>query len=197
MSPRPPASPEVKRERREEILRVAGELFQRGGFHNVGLDQIGNALGISGPALYGHFDSKSALLVALMDRIVEEISGPAPALVESCANRANSLVRLVDHHVDVALRKRSLILLWAEQQHSLPAEDRGRLRKRQRDYVELWIECLSQVRGSLQRREAMALVHGTIGFIGSIGSYDPPLEIEPLRQLLRSKALDILGVADS
>ena len=48
--------------RREQILAAAAELFARHGFHGVGIDDIGSAVGISGPALYRHFRSKDAML---------------------------------------------------------------------------------------------------------------------------------------
>src|SRR3569833_1006145 len=51
----------VKANRREQILSAAAELFAHHGFHGVGIDDIGAAVGISGPALYRHFRSKDAI----------------------------------------------------------------------------------------------------------------------------------------
>ncbi|MGH3950933.1 MAG: helix-turn-helix domain-containing protein, partial [Pseudonocardiaceae bacterium] len=51
-----------KPSRREQILAAAAELFAQHGFHGVGIDDIGAAVGISGPALYRHFRSKDAML---------------------------------------------------------------------------------------------------------------------------------------
>jgi AcrR family transcriptional regulator len=52
--------------RREQILREAARLFAERGFHGVGVDEIGAAVGISGPGLYRHFAGKDAMLAELL-----------------------------------------------------------------------------------------------------------------------------------
>ena len=59
--------------RKAEILDVAGALFHKSGFHNVGMDDIGEAAGVTGPALYFHFSSKTGLLAAIMERLADEL----------------------------------------------------------------------------------------------------------------------------
>ena len=51
---------------REQILREAARLFAERGFHGVGVDEIGAAVGISGPGLYRHFAGKDAMLAELL-----------------------------------------------------------------------------------------------------------------------------------
>ena len=65
----PTSSPTGKPSRREQILAAAAELFARHGFHGVGIDDIGAAVGISGPALYRHFRSKDAMLGEMLTSI--------------------------------------------------------------------------------------------------------------------------------
>src|SRR3954462_3729937 len=52
--------------RREQILSEAARLFAARGFHGVGVDEIGAAVGISGPGLYRHFAGKDAMLAELL-----------------------------------------------------------------------------------------------------------------------------------
>ena len=54
--------------RREQILKEAARLFAERGFHGVGVDEIGAAVGISGPGLYRHFAGKDAMLAELLVR---------------------------------------------------------------------------------------------------------------------------------
>src|SRR5690349_18223278 len=49
------------RNRKQLILAAAGEAFAERGYHNVGMEDIAAAVGVSGPALYRHFPSKYAL----------------------------------------------------------------------------------------------------------------------------------------
>jgi AcrR family transcriptional regulator len=62
--------------RRDQILETAAELFAAKGFHGVSVGEIGKACGISGPALYKHFESKDAVLAAMLvgisERLLEE-----------------------------------------------------------------------------------------------------------------------------
>jgi len=44
-------------------------LFQRQGFAATSIDQIGEASGVTGPAIYRHFESKDEILLAVLDRI--------------------------------------------------------------------------------------------------------------------------------
>ena len=70
----PPKPPQVRRRtavRRRELIAAAARLFAARGYYAVTVDDLGEALGISGPALYRHFPSKQALLVAVFDQVIE------------------------------------------------------------------------------------------------------------------------------
>jgi AcrR family transcriptional regulator len=54
------------RERREEILRAANELFAAQGFHGTSLSSIATRVGLSEPGLLHHFPSKEHLLLELL-----------------------------------------------------------------------------------------------------------------------------------
>ena len=55
--------------RREQILAAATEAFARSGFAATGLDDIAAEAGISRVVLYRHFDSKTDLYQAVLDRM--------------------------------------------------------------------------------------------------------------------------------
>jgi AcrR family transcriptional regulator len=55
-------------ERREQILAAATQAFARAGFAATSLDDIATAAGISRAILYRHFDSKTDLYRAVLDR---------------------------------------------------------------------------------------------------------------------------------
>lgn len=54
--------------RRDEILDAAAQLFADQGFASTGMDEIGAAVGITGPSVYKHFPSKIAILVGISQR---------------------------------------------------------------------------------------------------------------------------------
>ncbi|MFD1984059.1 TetR/AcrR family transcriptional regulator [Mesorhizobium newzealandense] len=51
---------------RPDILQAAYKLFRRRGFFRVGMDEISSAAGVTKRTLYYHFDSKDALLTAVL-----------------------------------------------------------------------------------------------------------------------------------
>lgn len=53
--------------RRAQVLEVARQLFARQGYHQVSMDDIAEAAGVSKPVLYRHFPSKLELYVAVVD----------------------------------------------------------------------------------------------------------------------------------
>ena len=95
--------------RREQILSAAAELFARYGFHGVGIDDIGKAVGISGPALYRHFRSKDAMLAELLTGISDRLLRGGQDHVGKASDPHDALDRLVRWHVEFALTNPSLI----------------------------------------------------------------------------------------
>jgi AcrR family transcriptional regulator len=55
-------------EREDGMLRAAGEVFARDGFHDASMDAIAQAAGISKPMLYNYFGSKQGLYSAYIER---------------------------------------------------------------------------------------------------------------------------------
>jgi AcrR family transcriptional regulator len=56
-------------QRREQILAAATEAFARGGFAATSLDDIAAQAGVTRVILYRHFDSKTELYQAVLDRM--------------------------------------------------------------------------------------------------------------------------------
>jgi len=59
--------------RREQILDVALEVFARQGFHGASMNDVADAVGVTKPVLYQHFDSKRDLYQALIDEVGDRL----------------------------------------------------------------------------------------------------------------------------
>ncbi|WP_069811248.1 SACE_7040 family transcriptional regulator [Streptomyces sp. TP-A0874] len=166
--------------RREQILREAARLFAERGFHGVGVDEIGAAVGISGPGLYRHFAGKDAmlaeLLVGISERLLEggrqRVAGAADEGSEvegAAADRSAEAVldSLIDGHIDFALDDRPLITLHDRELDRLRDADRKLVRQLQRQYVELWVDVVRRVYPALAEAEARASVHAVFGLLNS------------------------------
>ncbi|MGV9315273.1 SACE_7040 family transcriptional regulator [Streptomyces sp. NPDC003691] len=154
--------------RREQILKEAARLFAERGFHGVGVDEIGAAVGISGPGLYRHFAGKEAMLAELLVGISERLLSGGRLRVEEAAEDPEALLAsLIDGHIDFALDDRPLITLHDRELDRLRESDRKLVRQLQRQYVELWVTAVREVHREVPEAEARAAVHAVFGLLNS------------------------------
>ncbi|MBL1105196.1 TetR/AcrR family transcriptional regulator [Streptomyces sp. 5-8] len=156
--------------RREQILKEAARLFAERGFHGVGVDEIGAAVGISGPGLYRHFPGKDAMLAELLVGISGQLlTGARRRLAEADGSTGASAVldSLIEGHIDFALDDRPLITLHDRELDRLRDSDRKLVRQLQRQYVELWVEVVREVYPALTEPAARSAVHSVFGLLNS------------------------------
>ena len=80
-SPAPPGTAQSARRpsnRRDLILGAAIHLFHERGYHATGVDDIGEAVDVSGPAIYRHFASKEDILVEAIRLAADQVHASAP-----------------------------------------------------------------------------------------------------------------------
>ncbi|MFF9058425.1 TetR/AcrR family transcriptional regulator [Streptomyces sp. NPDC101213] len=155
--------------RREQILKEAARLFAERGFHGVGVDEIGAAVGISGPGLYRHFPGKDAMLAELLVGISGRLlTGARRRVQEADGARAGTVLdSLIEGHTDFALDDRPLITLHDRELDRLRDSDRKLVRQLQRQYVELWVEVVREVHPALTEPTARSAVHSVFGLLNS------------------------------
>ena len=177
--------------RRDQILDTAAELFATRGFHGVSVGEIGRACGMSGPALYKHFDSKDELLAAMLIGISERLLEEGLARVEKARSPREALESLVAWHTDFALRHRSLIVVQDRDWQSLPPAARERVRHLQREYVDLWAGQLRRQHRGLHTDRARAMAHAAFGLINST-PHSGLIPDEAMRGVLQRMAMGAL-----
>lgn len=150
--------------RRRELIAIAADLFAEHGFANVTVDDIGRAAGVSGPALYHHFDGKEALLGEMLVDISEYLLEGGRAV----ASEGDDVVeRLIRFHAEFAVDHRALITVhFRDLVHARP-DDEARVRSIQHDYVEVWRDALHAHDPALEPSTTLAAVHATFGLINS------------------------------
>ena len=79
--------------------------------------------------------------------------------------------------------------------HNLPDEDRRRLRRLQRHYLEEWVHVLLGLRPELSDVEARTAVHAAIGAIQSVAYFNSGLSTERVTALLSDAAHACPGAA--
>ncbi len=175
-------------DRRDRILRAAAELVAERGFHAVSMADIGSAAGIVGSGVYRHFDSKSALLLALLDEGMGRLLARAAEVVDARRPEDEVLEELVRDQVRFAVDESLLVRLWLREVQTLPKADQRRLRRLQRHYIEEWVHALRELRPELTDTEARVRVRIAIGAIQSAATWNAGMPRANLVALLTACA---------
>ena len=158
----------AKADRQAAILHEAARLFAERGYSGVSLEDLGAAVGVSGPAVYRHFENKQALLGAILVGVSERLHAGGRAVVASAADRPIEQLRaIIAFHVDFALTDADVIRVQDRDLASLRDEDRHTVRRLQREYVELWIGILSDLHPTHGESDLRVRAHACFGLINS------------------------------
>ena len=138
-------SPRVasKMTRRVRLLRAAADIMSVKGYHEMRLEDLGEAVGISGPAVYRHFSGKEEILNELLTGISDYLLQEARRLLEGVGDPRDQLETLVDFHLDFALSQPELIRLHQRELFRLAQDGREKVRVAQGHYLGLWAACLA------------------------------------------------------
>ena len=186
---------EAKAARRAELIAAAARQMAQRGFTAVRLEDIGAEVGVSGPAMYRHFSSKTDLLDQMLLDISERLQDGGAEVAEAGGEPAEVLHRLIEFHIDVLVTKPDLIAVQDRDLGSLTPDANRRVRSLQRRYVESWVAVLLAVADDaghpLPEPQARVRVHAAFGLLNSSHRLPPYPEAE-LRDLLTDMALGAL-----
>jgi len=177
-----------KADRRDHLLRVAAELFAERGFHAVSLAEIGAAAGITGPAVYRHFDGKQDVLANLLVGVSTWLLDEGRRVVATAGSGRDALHRLVAFHTDFALTKPDLIRVQERDLANLTPTARALVRRLQRGYVEIWVSVLTGLDPELSLPEARIRAHATFGLLNST-PHSAKTDLEQTRRVLEDMAM--------
>ncbi|MBJ7480733.1 TetR/AcrR family transcriptional regulator [Rhodococcus sp. (in: high G+C Gram-positive bacteria)] len=183
---------QMKADRRRQLLDAAARLIAERGFVSVRLEDLGAAVGISGPAVYRHFPNKDAVLVELLVGISTRLHEGGSAAAEASDSPSAALDALVEFHLDFALGEPDLIRIQDRDLESLPADARRQVRQTQRKYVEVWVGVLEQLDPQLDQADARIKAHATFGLINSTPHSANPASPARARRVLRDMTLAAL-----
>ena len=92
MAPRP----DVSQERKEQIIDAATQVFSRAGYEKARMDDIAEATGVSKGTLYWYFKNKDALLMAILDKLLDRELSALRKLDQGSGSAVRQLRKAVD-----------------------------------------------------------------------------------------------------
>jgi AcrR family transcriptional regulator len=165
--PRETPRSRAKADRRQALLDAAARLFAKRGFDRVSIEDLGAAVGVSGPAVYRHFAGKQAVLEAILVDVSQGLFDGGTLVIEQSVDAAAMLRSLIAFHVRFALANADVIRVQDRDLESLAPDARHRVRALQRNYVELWVAVLARLYPGADDATLRVKAHATFGLINS------------------------------
>ena len=109
---------------KQEILKASLELFSVQGFEATSISQIADAVGIRKASLYSHFDSKQAILNAIVKEVLEQYgkhsifaranwekdAGNLPLTAEEAVGMIQGQIRYILHDPAISRSRKMLVI---------------------------------------------------------------------------------------
>jgi AcrR family transcriptional regulator len=156
-----------KADRRAAILAAAAQLFAERGYAGVTIEDLGSAVGVSGPAVYRHFSGKSAVLAAILEGASRSLLDGADRVLAQAPDAASALRSLIAFHVAFALADADVIVVQDRELEQLDPGVRHDVRSLQRRYVEHWVATLAELRPDRAEVELRFRAHAAFGLLNS------------------------------
>ncbi|HMJ77845.1 MAG TPA: TetR/AcrR family transcriptional regulator [Iamia sp.] len=155
--------------RRDRIRAEALRLFRQRGYHGVGMDEIGRAVGVSGPTIYSHHASKAAILLDASERAEARLEAAAHHAVARAASASDALDRLAAASLRVAADDGDLVVVTSREAAALDALDARRLARRRDEVLATWSAVVGALRPDLPEGAVRAVVSGVLPLVGQVG----------------------------
>lgn len=152
---------------RERLLENGAALFAAKGFHGVGVEELGASVGLTGPSIYRHFRTKSALLAEMLITVSESLLAGAIEVLEEDLRPERTLSALIDRHIEFAVSYPDLIRVQERDFTNLQEDDARQVRRLQRRYVELWVDQIQLARRNETPETARIMAHAIFGLLNS------------------------------
>ncbi|WP_433623617.1 TetR/AcrR family transcriptional regulator [Nocardia sp. CA-120079] len=144
--------------RSERMLAEAARLFSTHGYAAVGIEDIGAAVGVSGPALYYHFSSKADLLDQIVRRQDEWLRLMLARAVAEGRSAEESMRSLMRSFARFGVDEPDLLAITVSEARHLPGDAVQRYRRVRRDGIAQWGRLLQAARPEVPLPVARVLV---------------------------------------
>ena len=151
------------RDRKQQILTAASELFREQGYHNVAVADVTTKVDIAASALYRHYRNKHDLLyyavLAGLDSLQESVDG------------SSDLDSLLSTLSVTSTGRRGLPVLWQREARYLEDEPRAELRTRLRAVTSRVSELVAGDRPGLSAADCELLGISILAVFGSVSGH--------------------------
>lgn len=142
----------------DRILEAAEAVFAKHGYAEVSLRQLMAAAGVSTTAFYARFDSKEAVMAALVTRLFADLHEAAPAVLDRARDLESGIDLGIELLCDQFAPRKALVRMILSEAGSAPAA----VEARRRAYT-LLVAFLAHRLGQLRAADPPALAWAIVG----------------------------------
>ena len=183
---------------RQSIVEAAARVFRRDGYSGARLSDIAAEIGMKAGSLYYHFDSREALVEAVMEmgtkRTHEAVTERLRALPEG-ADHLTRLEAAIETHLVMVLAQEDIASATTKLISQVPPQIRDKLIAGQRAYGALWRSLLVAARksGAIRSDVDLSVVRMSImGALNWAADWYKPGRLTP-KEIARDIAAMVLG----
>ncbi|OBF58141.1 TetR/AcrR family transcriptional regulator [Mycolicibacterium monacense] len=127
--------------RKLQLSQAAARLFTERGYHNVSMDDVASAVGLTGPALYRHFRKKHDILAQAISEQLASVEAVAVRAVEADLAAPERSAMFLSELADLVL-EREEVLLWKRERRELSESEQDEFRSKLNDVLRLTVQAL-------------------------------------------------------
>jgi AcrR family transcriptional regulator len=150
--------------RRDALLVAALPLFRTRGFQDVSMEEIGEAVGMTGRSVYQYYAGKTEVFAAAMHHVAGTLKYKLLEILRESRSPAEALERILSAYAASAISTGSVETYLANASH-LPQADQEALRRAESEYVSEWVALLAACRSDLTEAEARVTVHSALTLV--------------------------------
>jgi len=139
--------PELIRDRREQLIRAALEVFQEKGFHSTTVRDIGRAAGLTQGTIYNYVRSKEDILFLVCDRVIAEYIASMEQAVAATGDPKRRLEEALRGVTRVMIEQSSAILLVYHESHNLDRRSLRSVLARVQGWIDRFEELIAECVG--------------------------------------------------
>jgi AcrR family transcriptional regulator len=181
------------RNRKAQLADSAAELFRKHGYHQVSVNDIAAAAGVTGPAVYRHFRGKQDILAHVllsgMD-VFGLVTEDALAAAGTPEEQLDGLLRAV---AALAVDRREVTALWRWEGRHLDEADQAKIRHHGGELMAQWGIALRDARPELSRTDAELLCWAALSVFGSVSVHHVSLPRRRFEACLAELATAVLA----
>ena len=176
----------VGEKRRNSILDATITLFRKKGFHGASIDEIGEAAGVKGPAIYHYFKSKNEILHAVFLRLGDSMLREVLQKLDGLTKAKEIMDVLIDSHVEALWKNREMFPLLYQEFNNLAKEEQTESAERRRFWSKIWTTTLNELRPELTVEVCETMVQGALWLIHSVAFYEVKADPKNTKAILKN-----------